>query len=170
MALKTWVWIRTQVFNIAIMYQSWGKGRWVMKWPLLWIRSTLMRIRIQLIALMRIRILIFIWCGCGSRSNFSLDTDPDPDFYLIWIRLVTLMPLRIRIQVPKMMRIRIHDTGGDTTVDYRKMNIFKLPAWYTNSKYIPRVTVANPALFIKSVYRNAKILPKKGYMNGSSSI
>ncbi len=37
----------------------------------LWIRITLMRIRIRLITLMRIRILVFILYGCGSRFDFS---------------------------------------------------------------------------------------------------
>jgi hypothetical protein len=32
---------------------------------------------------------------------YHFDADPDPDFYL----------MRIRIRVPKMMRIRIHKTG-----------------------------------------------------------
>jgi hypothetical protein len=37
--------------------------------------------------------------GC----HLQTDADPDPDFYL--------MRIRMRIQVTKMMRIRIHNTG-----------------------------------------------------------
>jgi hypothetical protein len=53
---------------------------------------------------MRIQILIFF---------ADLGADPDPDFYLMWMR----------IQVAKMMRIRIHNTAfGEWLVD-RSLNI-----------------------------------------------
>jgi hypothetical protein len=38
---------------------------------------------------------------------FEADPDADPDFYL--------MRMKIRIQVPKMMQIRIHNTAWNTS-------------------------------------------------------
>ncbi len=57
----------------------------------------------------RIRILILMWCGCRSNFSFRCGFGCGTCFFVwIRIRLVTLM--RIRIQVPKM--IRIHNTAS----------------------------------------------------------
>ncbi len=49
----------------------------VFRIPVLWVRITLMQIRIRLVTLKRIRIQIFIYL----MTEFLLDADPDPTFY-----------------------------------------------------------------------------------------
>ncbi len=87
---------------------------------MLWIRITLMRIRIRLITLMRIILLIFIWCGSGflfdSNADPDLtyaDTDPKPDHSFL-IKAQTLKKVLKQAGIPyilachrKLMRIRI---------------------------------------------------------------
>jgi hypothetical protein len=46
----------------------------------LWIRITLMRIRIQLIARMRIRNMIFFYAAADPTFHPDADADPDPTF------------------------------------------------------------------------------------------
>jgi hypothetical protein len=93
---------------------SWSWKPWIqIQITLMWVPIrfqlfTYMRIRIQLFTFMRIRVLLLIrpplLCFEPLKLlNFDLDTDPDP--------LITLMRTGIRIQLPKIMRIRTRYPG-----------------------------------------------------------